>query len=105
MGQRVGEFDDFGDFDYIKSGGRAERYVFSSELHLQRWDNVFCEFDDLGDFCYIMSGGQAERYIFSSFIKRVAQAKYFLYNACCQRGKQKAILIYIFPLLFISFAL
>ena len=39
MGQRVGEFDDFGDFDYIKSGGRAERYVFSS-LHLQRWANV-----------------------------------------------------------------
>ena len=39
MGQRVGEFDDFGDFYYIKSGGRAERYLFSS-LHLQRWDNV-----------------------------------------------------------------
>ena len=63
------------------------------------------EFGDLGHFYYIMSGGRAERYISSSFIERVAQAKSFLYNACCPRGERKAILIYIFPLLFISFAL
>ena len=34
-------------------------------------------------------------YTFSSFIKRVAQAKYFLYDACRPRGEWKAILIYI----------
>ena len=53
------------------------------------------EFDDFGNFYYVMSVGQAERYIFSSFFKRVAQAKSFLYNACCSRGERKAILIYI----------